>query len=293
VRRQSLSRVLYIIGFLALCSGAVSGAFLTPIRVIAYCLVVGGCGWRIISSHTEFPVIERCVIVTGVGIALAVVSIYFSWLLATVLPNPGISTIPLLLAWALVIAVTELISVYGSVKRNKQIGSRSRGMNIQSNEVSWRVALIAFSAVLCTVCGAFLRNEFGILSVNYVSVILIITLIAILLVNDWSRNTMVLGIFAVSLSLLWSQHLMTSYVYGADIRISYYFVSQILTNGVWNPAQGSQLQLTVMTAVPASITTLTRLDPHWVFKILYSTVFAVTPVAIYLSTLKTDRSPLE
>jgi uncharacterized membrane protein len=91
-----------------------------------------------------------------------------------------------------------------------------------------------------------------------------------------------LAVFVIGLSLLFQQTLISAWLTGADIQTEWFLANSVLNTGVWNPSFLSQydgmLSVVALAPIYSLITSLTLV---WVFKIVYSVIFALVPVGLY------------
>jgi uncharacterized membrane protein len=102
-------------------------------------------------------------------------------------------------------------------------------------------------------------------------------------------------IFAVALTLLLSATLITKYVYGPDIGLEYnvFKQTQNISSLNWQPIFFEQLSYKSMlsvTVLPTIYSNLLNLDGNWVFKIIFSIIFSLVPLALFqLYQIKWDK----
>ncbi|WP_286044683.1 DUF2206 domain-containing protein [Halalkalicoccus sp. NIPERK01] len=91
-----------------------------------------------------------------------------------------------------------------------------------------------------------------------------------------------LAVFAVAAAVVLHNNLITNAVVGSDIQINHFFVELLLENGVWEAGMGDVYSsIPVVGTVPAVYAAVTGISPAFVFKVLYSLLFALVPVGIY------------
>jgi len=89
------------------------------------------------------------------------------------------------------------------------------------------------------------------------------------------------AILAMSLSLQLYKNLITNYVIGADIQSTFYFADLVRSAQVWSPRLIGDSPLTVLTVISTFYSLLLNLNLEWVFKIVNSFLYALTPVCIF------------
>jgi uncharacterized membrane protein len=89
-------------------------------------------------------------------------------------------------------------------------------------------------------------------------------------------------IFILSITLLYSHSLISSYIWGWDINHEYYFVNTVIQNGIWDSTifhvLNAMLSLTMLGPIYSLILNMS-LDG--VFKIIYPFLFSLVPLGLY------------
>lgn len=89
-------------------------------------------------------------------------------------------------------------------------------------------------------------------------------------------------VFTVAAAIILHRNLITNAVVGSDIQANYYFVELILENEVWLPVMTNTFSsLPIIGTVPAIYSVVTGISIAFVFKVLYSLIFALVPVGLY------------
>lgn len=90
------------------------------------------------------------------------------------------------------------------------------------------------------------------------------------------------AIWAVAISVLWQMTLVSSHLWGWDVHFEYYTSRQVLQDGPWSPmAPGVTNSLLSVTFLAAVYSSVTGVDPVWVYKIVFPLVGSLLPVAVY------------
>ena len=91
-----------------------------------------------------------------------------------------------------------------------------------------------------------------------------------------------LALFVIALSLLFQQTLISEWLVGSDIQSEWSLAASVLNTGVWNPNLLSHYDgmLSVVALAPI-YSLISSLNLIWVFKLVYSVIFALVPVALY------------
>jgi len=141
--------------------------------------------------------------------------------------------------------------------------------------------LLAILLPLLSVLAAYMMNFYS----NNALMLLLLLILAIVPIIALTKNIpnglypMIL--LGVSLSILLHNNLITDYVIGADIQITYFYSSLIKSNLSWNPEISGHNTIIAVSLVPAIYSLVLNLDLHSVFKIIYSIVYSLAPVGIF------------
>jgi uncharacterized membrane protein len=154
-------------------------------------------------------------------------------------------------------------------------------VHLEGRLLQWTLILSFFP--LASVFSAYLMNNYG---SNTLSLILYIgicvTILYIAFSTTFPKELYPLAIFAIALALLFSTSLISSYIWGWDIQTEYYDAALVVHNGVWDwasPTHYNGMLSVVMIAPMISI--LGKIDLDFVFKVVYSLLFALMPVGLY------------
>lgn len=139
--------------------------------------------------------------------------------------------------------------------------------------------LIPFLAIY----GAFLVNFYH----NNSLIVIFIIFIAILtfsfgFIDLIPENLYPFAIFAISLSLLLHNSLISNYLWGCDIHSEYYLSKLVVNNSYWNLHFGdiANSMLSIVMLAPI-ISDTCNIDLIWVFKLIYPLIFSLLPLGLY------------
>jgi len=154
------------------------------------------------------------------------------------------------------------------------------GFNTTDEKLEVSLSQISLFLILpsCAVLGAYSINLYN---TNYINVLL---LIAISLMPFFYKfiNLYTTIIWVSSITILFSTHLISNYLWGWDIHIQYYVASMVIENGYWDPnfSYGINSLLSIVLLAPIYSFFL-DLDLVWVFKIVYPLLFSFVPLGVY------------
>jgi len=89
------------------------------------------------------------------------------------------------------------------------------------------------------------------------------------------------AVLTASLSLQFHKNLITNYVIGNDIQVTFYFANLVHSLQTWSPALGGDSPLIMMSVVPSFYSSLLNISLDWTFKVLNSFLYALTPLCIF------------
>ena len=144
---------------------------------------------------------------------------------------------------------------------------------------------------LLSIIGTYAVNTTG----NNIYLLIMIAAIAALITVtaffDRSPRFYALAIVMIALALLFQTSLISNYViaYGGDSPAEFFVFQHTQANATWNPVftfadqnLGRFNAMLSITILPTVYSNMLGLDPTWVFKIIYSLIFSIVPLALYL-----------
>lgn len=135
---------------------------------------------------------------------------------------------------------------------------------------------------LLSIIGTYFMNQ---MNSNTILLILLgtISIIPILTVfRRFPTGIYPLAIFAIALSLLFHNTLISSYLTGWDIQSEFYFASLVKANSYWLSSIPSTINAMLSVVILAPIFSIVcSLDLVWVFKIFYPVFFSLVPLGLY------------
>ncbi len=187
-----------------------------------------------------------------------------------------ISLPPLLISFSAAIFALSLLAY----RRDKNFDD-PEPVRFTDRSLQWSLFL-ALLPIIC-VFGTYLMNGYGsnaLLLVVYVSVGL--TMLFIAVSEKFPKELYPLAIFVIALVMLFSTSLISPYISGWDITGEYYDAALVVGNGAWNwaiPDPYNSCLSVVM--IPPIVSILAKIDLVYVFKAVYSVLFALMPVGLY------------
>jgi len=146
-----------------------------------------------------------------------------------------------------------------------------------------RLFLLLATVPAFTVPATYLINRYGITFHMY-GYLLGIALLVVVTVRMVSEELYPVAIYMLALSVLLHRNLLTNFVVGSDIQETYFVAELILRIGRWDASLGSGSTLAALptvAAVPAIYTVLADVALAFVYKLIYSFVFALVPIGMF------------
>lgn len=187
-----------------------------------------------------------------------------------------ISSIPLI--FTLVIFIILLCTI--SYIRDRDFNNPSK-IDIESilSPLTLFLCLIPFLAIFGDYLVNFHQNNFLLMVL-----ILIIALVVLLIAADKliPSNIYPLAVFVIAISLLYSNSLISPYIWGWDINYEYNMANHVKLTGFWDSTISDNIEgmLSIVMIAPIFSNVL-NLDLTWIFKIVYPFFFSLLPLGLY------------
>lgn len=142
------------------------------------------------------------------------------------------------------------------------------------------------SIITLAVGGAISLNNQGTELISWSALVLATGYLAAVIIrrDKLRESTLLFAIFSVGLSVLLMTSLRGWYTTGHDIQREFFVFLTTLQNHHWSIGNASDAYNACLsiTIFPTIIHELTGIDPAYVFKVVFQTIFALVPVLIYL-----------
>jgi uncharacterized membrane protein len=202
-----------------------------------------------------------------------------------ILPAMGISDpfafIPLFGTVSLIMLALLLIAVLVD-RRDVRPAVNSPGTAFSPGALF--LGLVPFIAIL----GTQAMNTAGI-NILLLALILVLAGICIAVAFDIAIPPALypFAILVTALALLYHKSLLSGYLIGWDIHHEFYLAQLVLDGSYWDMSIpfNTNGMLSIVALVPL-YATLCKMDPVWVFKIIYPFLFALVPLALYRAVEK-------
>jgi uncharacterized membrane protein len=215
----------------------------------------------------------------GLSITVAMLSGLF---INTFLPIIGIQK-PLTflpITWTL-FSIVIILSILAYIKyRNYPVEKISYIRNQKSFlPILLFLTLIPVWAVLGATTVAIRNNNIYLLILIPVIAIAVVTLVVIKNLPSYIYSY---AVFTIALALLLHETLISPYLIGWDIHSEYYYQGLVMSQGYWNPTLPNNINAMLSVTILCPIySIIMHIGSIWVFKIVYSIIFALVPVALF------------
>lgn len=228
--------------------------------------------------------VERIVLSVGLSIAF---SMFFGLAVSGLLLAIGyvqpLSTIPLLISFS---TATIFLAVIAYV-RNKDIAFSPSNLKLTTREKALLIVPSMFP--LLSIVGMRIMN----LTDNNVLLMLLLFLIpAYIIFISFYNSKVPQGLYPslillISISLLLMLSLRSNHIIGSDIHDEYYIFQVTLDNFHWGVLGHGILDACLsISLLPATYQLFLDINPEYIFKIIYSLLFSVSPLVVYIIAKK-------
>ena len=194
-----------------------------------------------------------------------------------------LATIPLLISFNLAFIIMAIV---GHTINKTQIFSPAN-LNLSTSEKAFLIVPVLFPAL--SMFGMHVMNTTD----NNIILMLLLFLIPIYVVfvcifnHKFSERLYPVVIFLISISLLLLLSLRSNHLLGCDTHLEYYFFQTTLNNLHWSVFGHSTLDACLSTSLlPTIYHSLLNIPSEFLFKILYSLIYSISPLVIYVISKK-------
>ena len=229
--------------------------------------------------------IEKLVLTVGLSISFLM---FFGLFINNLLPSLGyetpLSTISLLLSFNIAFIVFAIIAC----RTNKDKVFSLPNLNLTASEKAFLIVPILFPAL--SIFGMHVMNTAD----NNIILIFLLFLIPIYVVfvclfnQKFPKRLYPAVIFLISISLLLLLSLRSNHIIGTDTHQEFYLFQTTLDNLHWRVLTvGNALDAClVISILPTIYKSILNISPEFLFKILYSLIYSVSPLVIYVISKK-------
>lgn len=139
--------------------------------------------------------------------------------------------------------------------------------------------------ILMPIISILAVNSLNILNINILQILLLLffCLVPIIFIYKIDKNYYPIGIFMISVALLYHSSLVSNYLWGADIFIEYKVVQTVIQNGFWDATLYSDINSVLSIGILAPVlTTISGINTVNLFKIIYPILFSFVPLSLYI-----------
>lgn len=194
-----------------------------------------------------------------------------------------LSTIPLLISFNIILIALAIIGY----KINKNSLFSLSSFNLNASEKAFLIVPILFPTL--SIFGINLMNTKDNNFILMFLLFLIPTYIAFVCFfnQKFSKRLYPVVIFLISISLLLMVSLRSGHILGMDTHVEYYFFQTTLNNLHWSIFGHSTLDACLsISLLPTIYQSILNTNPEFLFKILHSLFFSVSPLAVFVISKK-------
>ena len=220
--------------------------------------------------------IETILYSVGLSIAFVMLTGFFMNMLYPPLGfSKPISTLPLMITISIILLILSVINYL----KNKDF---SISIPISVGELLSPPVLFLVLLPILAILGALLVTFYGTNAILLLLIILISLSVILATFDIIPTKLFPLAIFMIALALLLHRALVPFYLPNGDIHIEYYFYKLVETNSYWDLTISSNYNAMLsVVMLPTIYSKLLNIDGVWIFKVIYSLIFSLVPLALY------------
>ena len=227
---------------------------------------------------------EKFVLSVGLSVSFLM---FFGLLINNLSLNIGyetpLATIPILITFNIAFVVLAILGF----KTNKNPIFSLPHLGLTTSERAFLIVPITFPAL--SIFGMHVMNAAD----NNIILMFLLFLIPIYVIfvcffnKRFPKRIYPVVIFLISISLLLLLSLRSNHIIGVDTHMEYYFFQITLDNSHWNILGYSTLDACLsISLLPTIYQTILNIPSEFLFKILYSLLFSIAPLIIYILSKK-------
>ena len=190
-----------------------------------------------------------------------------------------LSTIPLLISFNLAFIALAITGC----KINKEQHFSLPNLNLCTSEKAFLIVPILFPALSIFGMRVMNTTDNNIILMSLLFLIPIYVVFVCFFNKNFSERLYPVVIFLISISLLLLIALRSNHLIGVDTHVEYYYFRTTLDNLHWSIFGHSAFDACLaISLLPTMYQSILDISPEFLFKILYSLIFSISPLVIYL-----------
>ena len=197
-----------------------------------------------------------------------------------------LSTISLLISFNLAFIIFGILGYLG-YKISKESIFSLPNLNLNTSEKAFLTVPVIFPAL--SIFGMHIMNTRDNNSILIFLLFLIPTYVIFVCFfnHKFSKRLYPVVIFLISISLLFLLSLRSNHIIGIDTHSEYYFFQTTLNNLHWSIFGHSTLDACLsISLLPTIYQSVLNISPEFLFKILFSLIYSISPLVIYIISKK-------
>ena len=258
--------------------------FLRQILGFLFLTILPGLLILQILKLNKIDFLEKLILTWGLSISFLM---FFGLLVNNLALSLGyetpLATIPLLIAFNIALIALGIIGY----KINKEPIFSLPNVELTTSEKAFLIVPVLFPAL--SIFGMHVMNTTD----NNIVLIFLLFLIPIYVTfvcffnHKFSKRIYPVVIFLISISLLLLMALRSNHIIGVDTHLEYSFFWTTLDNFYWSVFGHSTLNACLaISLLPTIYQSILNISPEFLFKILYSLIYSVSPLVIYVISKK-------
>ena len=228
--------------------------------------------------------LEKFILVWGISISfLMLFGLLLNNLLFNLSYETPLATLPLLIMLNIAFIVLAAI---GS-KINKTSIFSLPTLNLNTSEKAFLIVPVIFPAL--SIFGMLLMNttDNNVLLMSLLFLIPIYVIFVCVFDHKFPKRLYPVVIFLISISLLLLLSLRSNHIIGRDAHLEYYFLKTTMNNLHWSVFGYSTLDACLaISLLPTIYQSILNIPSEFLFKILYSLLYSISPLVIYVISKK-------
>jgi len=258
---------------------------LSQVLGFIYFSVIPGLLILYIMRLNKLGLTEKLVLSVGLSISFLMLAGLF---INTVLPHLGydqpLTLKPLMLSSGIILLILTIVAYL----RNRTTAfSKLSDFRLDAKEKAYLILPACFPAL--TVLGMHIMNTTS----NNIMLMTLLFLIPGYIIFIAVKHRQVpqriypIIILLTSISLVLLFGLRSNHIIGSDIHAEYYLFQQTLTHGHWQILTNNPLDACLSISIlPAIYQSFLKINPEYLYKLLYPLIFSISPLVVYLISRK-------
>ncbi len=276
--KMVLALQLAVFVVFGLSMGGVSVPILRQLIGFLYLVFVPGI-LILIVLRVRVPMAETILYAIGLSVSFLTITSLF---VNSVYPLFGIknpiSMVPLM---ATISPIVIILCLFILLRRKAAVRQTQQHFNLISFLFD-KTTLFIVLLFLLSILGAYLTHFYNSNVLLLIVLVLMASIPILAVLGRIPANLLPFAVFVIALSLIYQQALASSYLWGRDILIEYYYANIVRAGSYWDPTIPVRINAMLGDVMlPAALSHLLGMDLTWVFKLIYPFLYSLIPLSLY------------